>query len=80
MQSLSTPNWDFLGIGSKIQEARNEEHIGTRTSTYQNREPGKTYNPRDEIIVAYFKNGNDSIETCIKSFSFQRYYHGFLPA
>ncbi len=130
MQSLSTPNWDFLGNGSKIQEARkadpdgryellkgyfpwpdntfdavmsnwvfldmgsveeldaaareiyrvmkpmglfvmlmnNEEYIGTRTSTYQNGEPGKTYNPCDEIIVSYFKNGNESIETCIKSF------------
>jgi ubiquinone/menaquinone biosynthesis C-methylase UbiE len=130
MQSLSTPNWDFLGNGSKIQEARkadpdgryellkgyfpwpdntfdgvmsnwvfldigsveeldaaameiyrvmkprglfvmlmnNEEYIGKRTSTYQNSEPGKTYNPRDEIIVTYFENGNESIETCIKSF------------
>ncbi len=55
MQSLSTPNWDFLGNGSKIQEARNEEYIGTSTSTYQNGEPGKTYNPCDEIIVTYFK-------------------------
>ncbi len=68
MQSLSTPIWDFLGNGSKIQEARKAEYIGTSTSTYQNGEPGKTYNPSDEIIVTYFKNGNESIETSIKSF------------
>ena len=68
MQSLSTPNWDVLGNGSNIQEARNEEYIRTSTSTYQNGEPSKTYNPCDEIIVTYFKNGNESIETSIKSF------------
>ncbi|MEA2051466.1 MAG: hypothetical protein U9O90_01395 [Euryarchaeota archaeon] len=68
MQSLSTPNWDVLGNSSKIQEARNDEDIGTSTSTYQNGEPGKTYNPCDEIIVTYFKKGNESIETSIKSF------------
>jgi len=31
-------------------------------STYQNGEPGKTYNPGDEVIVTYFKNENESIE------------------
>nr|QNO54311.1 hypothetical protein MAAFGJEL_00003 [Methanosarcinales archaeon ANME-1 ERB7] len=55
-------------MGLFVMLMNNEEYIGKRTSTYQNGEPGKTYNPCDEIIVTYFKNGNESIETCIKSF------------
>ncbi len=48
--------------GPFVMLVNNEEYIGKRTTTYQNGIPGKTYNPGDEIMVTYFKNGNESME------------------
>jgi hypothetical protein len=60
-QSFSTPIWDFLGNGSKIQEARNAEYIGTRTSTYGNESMVKPLGIKPDWIfihskVASYKN------------------------
>ncbi len=48
--------------GPFVMLVNNEEYVGKRTSTYQNGELGKTYDPGDEIIVTYFKNENDSTQ------------------
>lgn len=45
-----------------VMLVNNEAYIGKRTSTYQNGKPSTTYNPGDEIMVTYFKNGNECME------------------
>ena len=48
--------------GPFVMLVNNEVYIGKRTSTYQTGEHGKTYNLGDEIMVTYFKNGNECME------------------
>jgi len=48
--------------GPFVMLVNNEEYVGKRTSTYQNGQPDKTYSPGDDILVTYFKNGEQRIQ------------------
>jgi ubiquinone/menaquinone biosynthesis C-methylase UbiE len=48
--------------GPFVMLVNNEEYVGKRTSTYQNGQPDKTYGPGDDILVTYFKNGEQRIQ------------------
>jgi len=48
--------------GLFVMLVNNEEYVGKRTSTYQNGQPDKTYRPGDDILVTYFRNGEQRIQ------------------